>query len=136
MNRKQFALLIGCTIVFAFIGGALAVGFFQGSPATAQGLAAGFQTEFTLPDGTFIGVVTEGKLQIIVPKPAFMMPVRLTQIQMQEARPVESAEINLQEYEGKSIMFTGYHGGTWIYGTKIIDHGGPLLTALIKKVFN
>jgi hypothetical protein len=136
MKRTQFAFLVGCTIVCAFLGGTLAVGFFQGTPITAQSLASAIETEFSLPEGTFIGIVIDGKLHIMVPKPAFVIPVRLTEIQMQEARSVESGEIKLQEYEGNAIMISGLNGGTWIYGAKVLDHGGPLLTALVKKVFH
>lgn len=136
MKRKQFTILILSTIIAAFTGGALMVAFGLGTPVSAQNLAILPHPEFTLPDGCYIGIVTEGKVHILYPKPSFIVPVRLTEIQMQEARSVESGEINLLPYEGNAVMFSGVHGGTWIYETKLLDHGSPLLTALVKKVFN
>ena len=82
----------------------------------------------------FIGIVEKGKFKLVVPKPSPLVEVRLTSIQMQEARPPESGELDLSEYEGNAIAVQGY-GGSWIYSAKVIDSGGPIVTALVKKVF-
>ena len=83
----------------------------------------------------FIGIVENGKFKQLSPKPAPLGEVRLTSIQMQESRPPESGELNLSEYEGNAIAVQGY-GGSWIYSAKVIDSGGPIVTALVKKVFS
>ncbi len=135
MSRKQFALLLACTVLFSLIGGALSAGLFSGTPLQAgQGLFSG-PREFKLPEGHFIGIVEKGQFRILAPKRSLFIPIRLTRIQMQEARPAESAEIDLREYEGKAVMVTGHDGGSWIYRAVVIDSGGPLLTALVQKIF-
>ncbi len=136
MNKKQFALTLICTVVFAFVGGAVSNALFHGSAVMAQKpVLFGGGNQFRLPEGQFIGLVQKGKLKFIVPNRPIALPIRLTRIQMQEARPADSEEINLKEYEGKVIMFSGHDGGTWIYRAEIIDSGGPLLAALAQKVF-
>lgn len=61
--------------------------------------------------------------------------VRLTSIQMQEARSPESGELDLTPYEGSAIMVQGHGGGGWIYAAHIIDKAGPILTMVVKRVF-
>jgi hypothetical protein len=111
-------------------------GVFQGNAAQAQTQLSFTHKEFKLPEGTFIGMVKEGKFRRLVPKQPMPLPIRLTTIQMQEARPVESGELDLSPYEGKAIMVTGHDGGNWIYRAAVLDSGGPLLTVITQKVFN
>jgi hypothetical protein len=59
----------------------------------------------------------------------------LTRIQMQEARPPETEELNLTEYEGQAILVRGHDGGGWIYSAEVIDQAGPILTAVVQHVF-
>jgi nitrogen fixation protein FixH len=135
MNKKQFTVIIVITILCSFFGGIVAVGIFQGTPVHAQKQLSLNVKEFKLPEGHFIGFVKEAKCYLIVPKPAFSFPVRLTGISMQEARPAENSEIELSQYEGKTLMIKGHDGGSWIYRAQVIDSGGPLMTALVNKVF-
>jgi hypothetical protein len=135
MSRKQFTVVLACTVLFSLIGGALSVELFHSAPLKAdQGLFSS-PRQFKLPDGHFIGVVEKGKFQVLEPRRPLSIPIRLTRIQMQEARPVESAEIDLRQYEGKAILVTGHDGGSWIYRAEVVDRGGPLLTLLVKKAF-
>lgn len=136
MNRKQFALVLICTMVFAFIGGVVSVAVLQGTPVEAQNKMNFTAKAFKLPDGIFIGIAKNGKLHLIVPKVEINIPVRLTGIQMQEARSAQSAEVDLTPYEGKAVMVSGYDGGSWIYQAEVLDSGGPLLTAVVQKVFS
>ena len=136
MNKKQFAVTLVCTVVFAFLGGVLSGGFFQGSAMMAQEKQAVATGGFSLEEGLFIGVVEKGKFRVLVPQQSLGGFARLTEIQMQEARPPESAELYLEKYEGKAIMVSGHDGGSWIYRAAVIDSGGPLMTALVRKVFN
>jgi hypothetical protein len=59
----------------------------------------------------------------------------LTRIQMQEARPPETEELNLTEHEGQAIMVRGHDGGGWIYSAEVIDQAGPILTMVVQQVF-
>ena len=135
MSRKQFVALVLCTILCSFAGGMVAVGLFNTTPVNAQQMLSFTAKEFKLPEGHFIGIVEKGKLLIIAPRPPMQIPVRLTTIQMQEARAVEGGEIDLTPFEGNAVMITGYNGGPWIYNAVIKDKGGPLLTILVKKIF-
>jgi len=135
MTRKQMALTLTVTAVFAFLGAVAAAGMFHNS-VSAQTQLSFTQQEYTLPEGQFIGTVEKGKFIMLVPRPAFPVVVRLTGISMQEARPAESAEVDLVPYEGKVIFISGHDGGSWIYQADILDSGGPLLKALVQKAFN
>lgn len=137
MNKKQFAVTLICMVIFSFLGGILSGGFFHGAAVSAQEKQTTAAREFSLPEGLFIGVVEEGKFQVMAthqPHP-LTASVRLTGIQMQEARPPESAELDLEKYEGKAVMVSGHDGGGWIYRAEIIDSGGPIITVLVRELF-
>ena len=87
-------------------------------------------------NGAFLGIVHEGQFHMLDPKPAGDIPTRLTTIQMQAAVPPESGELDLGTYEGKAIMVYGHDGGGWIYSAVVIDQAGPILTAVVRKVFS
>lgn len=135
MSNRQFVLLLVCTMVCALIGGAVASGVFFNNTLSAQNQLSFTHKDFKLPEGTIIGTVEKGKFYPLFPKQPMPMPIRLTTISMQEARPVESGELDLIPYEGKAVMVSGHDGGSWIYRAQIADSGGPLITALVKKIF-
>ena len=83
----------------------------------------------------FLGMVKEGMLVILVPEAQAENAVRLTEMPMQAAIPPEAQEIALKKHEGKAIMVNGHYGGDWIYSAEIIDLAGPILNALVRKVF-
>ena len=89
MNKKQFAVILVCTIIFAFLGGMLSSALFQGSAVMAEEKQTAATQKFSLAEGLFIGVVEKGKFRVLVPKHPLTGFVRLTGIQMQEARPPE-----------------------------------------------
>jgi hypothetical protein len=143
MNKKQFGLILACTIIFAFLGGMAAQWFFSSPPVLAEEQEAS-ETEgeqrtdidgFLLKNNLFIGVVEKGKFNLWAPSQPLAVSVRLTGIRMQEARPPETGELNLDQYEGKAVMVSGHDGGGWIYRAAIVDSGGPLVTALVQEVF-
>ena len=134
MSKRQFLSVLVVTAVFAFLGGTVSNGFLE-TPVKAQELKIFGGSDFKLPDGHFLATVEQGKLNMIVPHRPLNIPIRLTRIQMQEARPADSAEIDLKQYEGKVILINGYDGGDWIYNASVTDSGGPLMTLLVKKVF-
>lgn len=79
---------------------------------------------------TFLGMVKKGEFKPFGSK----IGLRLTSIQMQEARPPESGELNLDKYEGSAIMVSGKNSGGWVYSTQIVDHAGPILTSVAQRV--
>ena len=139
MNKKQFGIILVCTIIFAFLGGMLSQGLISGSAAAAHARSeekqqAGIDA-YLLKENLFIGVVEKGRFYVLAPRRPSPVPIRLTGIQMQEARPPGTQEINLKKYEGKAIIVYGHDGGGWIYRAAVVDSGGPLVTALVKQVF-
>jgi len=84
----------------------------------------------------FLGIVKNGQLQLLQPEDLAGTTVRLTRIQMQEAQTPESAELDLTEYEGKAIMVRGHGGNGWIYSSEVIDQVGPILAAVVQKLFS
>lgn len=139
MNKKQFGIILVCTIIFAFLGGILSQGLISGSSAAAQAKGKEKQPEgidaYLMKENLFIGVVEKGKFYVLAPGQRLPFSIRLTGIQMQEARPPETQEINLKEYEGKAIVVNGHDGGGWIYRAAVVDSGGLLVTLLVKQVF-
>ncbi|MGD2084656.1 MAG: hypothetical protein PVH61_00585 [Candidatus Aminicenantes bacterium] len=144
MNKKHFAVIFICTILFAFLGGLVSNGIFSGDAAMAQEKApkkavqdTGIQ-EYLLKESLFIGIVKNRKFHLLAPRSSSLLEteIRLTGMQMQEARPPESDELNLEQYEGKAVMVHGHNGGGWIYRAAIVDNGGPLVTALVMKAFS
>jgi hypothetical protein len=143
MTKKQFAVILCCTILFAFLGGIVSKSIFSGEPVIAQeqpqekaAQSAGIQ-DHLLKENLFIGIVKNGKFHLLAPRSSSPLSaaIRLTGIQMQEARSPESDELNLEKYEGKAVMVHGHDGGGWIYRAAVVDSGGPLLTALVIKTF-
>lgn len=87
-------------------------------------------------DGKFLGMVENGKFQLLLPENLAGVSFRLTSVRIQEAVSPESREINLIEYEGEAIMIQGLENGEWIYSAELIDEAGPILTILVRKLFN
>jgi hypothetical protein len=83
----------------------------------------------------FLCMVNGGKLTILLPESAAGNVVRLTEMPMQAAMPPEAQEISIKKHEGKAIMVSGRYGGGWIYSTEMVDLAGPILSALVHKVF-
>ena len=82
-----------------------------------------------------MGLVQNGKLRLAVPSGRLEPFARLTRIAPQAAQPPESAEIDLSEYEGSAIMVVGFDQGAWIYSAEIIDESGPILSAVVERLF-
>lgn len=84
----------------------------------------------------FIGVVRDREFSPLVPHSFSGSSVRLTSIAMQEAQSPEVHGLDLTEYEGSALMVSGHYGGSWIYSAKIVDRAGPILTAVVQRVFS
>ena len=87
-------------------------------------------------DEDYLGLVKDKKFLLLIPESESGNVVRLTEMPMQAAIPPEAQEIDLKKHEGKAIMVRGRCGGGWIYSAEIIDLAGPILSALVQKVFN
>ncbi len=84
-----------------------------------------------------LGVVKGGKFQPLWPEKSILDSVRLTKMQMQEARSPESGEFDLSKYEGQAVMVSGHGGGGgWVYDARIVDAAGPILTFLVLEKFS
>jgi len=82
-----------------------------------------------------MGLVQNGRLRLSVPSGRLESSVRLTRIDPQAAQSPESAEIDLGEYEGSAIMVVGLDQGAWIYSAEIIEKAGPILSAVVERLF-
>lgn len=83
-----------------------------------------------------VGIVEDGKFIALTPKADLSKEVRLTSISMPQAVPPETGEIKLGEYEGSVIAIRGHDSGGWIYEASVIDMGGPIVTALARRVLD
>ena len=83
----------------------------------------------------FLGIVVDAQFQILDPRPEGTGAIRLTAIQMQMSVKPESKELDLSQYEGRAIMVQGHGGGGWIYEAQVTDQAGPILTAVVGRVF-
>jgi hypothetical protein len=103
-------------------------------PATA---ADGSKRRPESPDGReqILGLVENGRLRVVFPAIGSPLGLRLTTIRRQEARSVESGEVDLTAYEGDAILIEGIRDSGWIYEARIVDHAGPILTLLVRRAF-
>jgi hypothetical protein len=83
-----------------------------------------------------LGVIRNGEFLPLENQTDLLGPIRLTSIRMMEARPPETGELRLTEYEGEVIMICGNGlGGGWIYSARVVERAGPILTHIVLKVF-
>ena len=87
-------------------------------------------------DEDYLGLVKDRNLLLLIPESEAGNVVRLTEMPMQAALPPEAQEIDLKKHESKVILVRGRYGGGWIYSAEIIDLAGPILSALVQKVFS
>ncbi|MGB7570213.1 MAG: hypothetical protein WBL87_00490 [Methanothrix sp.] len=84
----------------------------------------------------FLCIVKDGKITVLLPESEAGNVVRLTEMPMQAAIAPEVQEISVKKHEGKTIMVEGRSSGGWIYSAELIDTAGPILSALVQKVFS
>lgn len=63
-------------------------------------------------------------------------PYRLTGIQRQEARSVESGELDLASREGRLIVVEGVPDGGWIYEAVVTETSGPLIAERVIRLLS
>jgi len=128
MFRKRSAAYVAGAIVLAVVvAGTWLVSTRATCHAQPEVAAWGEEMLGIVRDGQFYPVGVEGEL---------VLPQRLTGIRMQEAIAPEAGELNLSRYEGRAIMIEGHGGGGWIYSAQVVDEAGPILTAVVKEVFD
>jgi hypothetical protein len=126
MKNKISLLFMGSILVSAF--------FMIQLNQISYGQVINRTTTFNEQEGKekFIGVVINGTFLLAEDK----QPRNLTTVQVAEASSPELGQINITEYEGKSILVaTEQAGPTWFWGSEIIDIGTPIISELIKKVY-
>jgi hypothetical protein len=85
----------------------------------------------------FLGVVKDGKFQLLFPKDALVGAfLRFTSIKIQQAVPPESGELDLSEYEGKVILIRGHGDSGWVYSARVVETAGPILALVVQHLFN
>lgn len=143
MTRKQSLLTLLVVGVVVLLGAA-AFNWLEGGPTCAQARAAEEVIEVDADeDGQSpqawaektLGIVQNGQFLPLAPERAFGLSVGLTAIRMQEAIAPEAGELDLTDYEGKAIMVRGHDAGGWIYSATVVDHAGPILTAVVERLF-
>ena len=142
MNRMSLRVvaIIG---VSGLLGGAACEwlrGELGAAPArAAEELRLPENDEGRLPPGDGVnetlGVVRDGRFHPVAAEGLPNLPVRLTAIRMQEAIAPEAGELDLSDYEGRAIMVRGLDAGGWVYSAAVVDHAGPILTAVVERVF-
>jgi hypothetical protein len=83
----------------------------------------------------FLGVVTNGKFQQLMPDPDSTAGKRFTSIEPQQSVLPKDRELKFDEYEGSAIMIQGHDHGDWVYSAEVIDKAGPILTAVVQRIF-
>lgn len=73
----------------------------------------------------YVGMVRDDRFQPWLPFSAPRGAMRLTTIQMQEARSTESGELGLRPYEGRLILVRGHESGEWLYSARLLRVFGP-----------
>lgn len=123
---------MGNRVIFLVLSLLVAVSIAMGSDSQQNVSNQGLQDL----DGTkILGIVHDGKFMPLENRSDISSPLRLTSIRIMEARTPESGELNLTAYEGAAIMVSGRPNGDWLFSAEVLDHAGPILTAVALKVF-
>jgi len=87
----------------------------------------------------FLGLVESGQFRILEPV-EHCCAVRLTRLikpKLLDETAVEKHQIDLSDDEGRAIMVGGSldKEELWIYEAKVVDRAGPILSAVVRKMF-
>lgn len=86
-------------------------------------------------NGRSVGIVKNERFVILGGPTGASLPVRLTEYPIFAGALPEGKEIDLSPYEGKAIMVAGRLEGGWIWSAEIVDAAGPILSAVVEKLF-
>jgi len=84
----------------------------------------------------FLGIVQRGCFRPLATERDTADSLRLTSVTVQATQPPESGEVSLAAYESSAIMVRGIDNGEWIYSAIVMDQAGPILTAVVREVFD
>lgn len=122
------------------LGAALLIAFSATSaPAPARAADPGLMGPLTLPAPDrpdahrLLGSVRDGVFHAYGPGGA-AAPFRLTAIQRQEARSVESGALDLAPLDGRLILVQGVPEGGWIYEATVVETSGPLIAQGVARL--
>ena len=88
--------------------------------------------DYLLTQNEVLGIVKNGTFIEVETK----LPLKLTDVFMQEARSPESGLLNFTQYEGKAILVSTQRAdGEWVWGAEVTEVASSLLTKVIKKAF-
>ena len=82
----------------------------------------------------YLGRVTAGRFEILLPEVLAGSSRRLTEMGMQVAQPPETEELDIADYNGQVVMVRGHADSVWIWSAEVIDVAGPILTVVAEKV--
>ncbi|HPJ84346.1 MAG TPA: hypothetical protein PLM24_10980 [Methanothrix sp.] len=87
----------------------------------------------------FLGLVENDEFRILEPK-EHCCTVRLTKLikpRLLDEAAIEKHQIDLSKDEGMAIMVEGALGKEelWVYEAKVVDRAGPILSAVVGKIF-
>ena len=83
----------------------------------------------------YLGLIRGGRFHLMDPTPLPGSTLRLTGIQMQEARSPESAELDLRALEGRVVVIQGRDGGGWLYSARVVTVVGNLAAQFLGLVY-
>jgi hypothetical protein len=87
----------------------------------------------------FLGIAENERFTILAP-PEHCCSVKLTRVSKPAVsdEAVSSHEIDLAEYDGMALMVTGVlpKEKGWLYEADVIDEEGPIIAAMIRKLFS
>jgi hypothetical protein len=64
-------------------------------------------------------------------------PINVTEEQMQDAIDPRAKLVDLSKYEGRAILISCQtNDGSFLWGSNLISTTGPILTGIVKKVFD
>jgi len=87
-------------------------------------------------EDTFLGLVHNGQLRLLMSADIHSLKVRITASSTQESLLPETEELDLASYESRLILVRGHRNNAWIYSAVIVDAAGPELTRLILEYYS
>ena len=90
--------------------------------------------QYITDSSNMLGIVKDGVFILVETNETKKLP----SVGLVEATTPDSGLINLTQYEGKSILVSSQSilDNEWIFGATIIDIADPIVTKLVKEVYN
>lgn len=85
--------------------------------------------------GYLLGIVRDGRFNVLLPEDGAGTVARLTTLQMQAGQPLENGMLNLAGFEGQALLVTGQLRDDWVYQAQVVEQAGPILTLVAGRMF-